>query len=191
MSERPLIEWLRQRIRPAPHVPVGPGDDAAVLLLATVPEPQCLAAGPQKIVVTADAFLEGTHFLPNDEPARIGHKVIAASVSDIAAMGCYPLASFVTVGINKTSNDKFVHELAEAMIAAAEKYEAPVAGGDVTAWAGPLAVSVTVVGETRGLSPVLRSGASAGDRIFVTGSSKPRRAYARASSSTARPARPR
>ena len=77
MSERSLIDWLRGRIGQTDIVQVGPGDDAAVLA----------PAGDGRVVVTTDAFLEGTHFAPDDLPAGIGHKVIAASVSDIAAMG--------------------------------------------------------------------------------------------------------
>lgn len=158
MGEKTFIDWLRGRIRLGPNVPVGPGDDAAVI------------RPDGEVVVTADAFLEGTHFPADAPPARIGHKVIAASVSDVAAMGCFPVASFVTVGFSRARDEAFVRELGEAMIAAAEKYGAPIAGGDVTSWDQPLAVSVTVLGETRGLRPVLRSGARPGDRIFVTGS---------------------
>ena len=159
MSERRLIDWLRRRIKLPPCVEVGPGDDAAVIR----------PAAGSRIVVTTDAFLAGTHFAADASAARIGHKVIAASVSDIAAMGCYPLASFVTLGLARSFGESFVLELGEAMIAAAEKYDAPIAGGDITSWTGPLSVTVTVVGETRGLDPVLRSGAKPGDRIFVTG----------------------
>lgn len=159
MSETNLIAWLRRRIRQSAAVEVGPGDDAAVI---------CLQPG-SRAVVTTDAFLEGTHFAVADPAARVGHKVIAASVSDIAAMGCYPVASFVTVGLSRSRGNDFVMELAESMIAAAEHFAAPIAGGDVTSWDGGLSVTVTVLGETRGLEPVLRSGAKAGDALFVTG----------------------
>ena len=157
MAETDLIRWLRGRIALPDHVDVGPGDDAAV----------CRVDG--RAVVTVDAFLEGTHFSADDDPARVGHKVIAASVSDIAAMGCHPAQSFVTVGLNRAADAGFVRAFAEALIDAAERYGAPVMGGDVTSWDAPLAVSVTVIGETRGLEPVLRSGANASDLVFVTG----------------------
>ena len=159
MAEKELIDWLRRKVKPGDLVQVGPGDDAAVI------------ASPDagRLVVTVDAFLEGSHFPSDTAPARIGHKVIAASVSDIAAMGCVPVASFVTLGLNEACDEAFVSELGEAMIAAAEKYGAPIAGGDITSWRSPLAVSVTVVGQTHGLDPVLRSGAKPGDRVFVTG----------------------
>jgi thiamine-monophosphate kinase len=157
MAETDLIRWLRERIALPGHVDVGPGDDAAV----------CRVDG--RAVVTADAFLEGTHFSADDDPAHIGHKVIAASISDIAAMGCHPAQSFVTAGLSRTAQPAFVRAFTEALIDAAERYGAPVMGGDVTSWDAPLAVSVTVIGETRGLEPVLRSGAKDGDLIFVTG----------------------
>ena len=159
MSEWPLIEWLRDRVGAGERLPVGPGDDAAVLL--TEPGSQ--------LVVSADAFIEGTHFARGTEPERIGHKVIAAAVSDIAAMGCYPFHSLVTLGLCPGTDAGFVRALGEAMLAAAEKYGAPLAGGDVTSGGPALAISVTVLGETRGLEPVLRSGARPGDRVFVTG----------------------
>lgn len=160
MSERSLIDWLRHRISPTGIVQVGPGDDAAVLA----------PSGDGRVVVTTDAFLEGTHFATDDPPAGIGHKVIAASVSDIAAMGCKPTASFVTLGLCRARDDAFVRELGEHMIAAAERYGAPITGGDVTSWDEPCCISVTVLGRAAGCDPVLRSGAKPGDLIFVTGS---------------------
>jgi thiamine-monophosphate kinase len=158
VREWPLIDWLRERIPPRPDAPVGPGDDAAVLRPAD-----------GELVVTVDAFVQGTHFLGETEPALVGHKAIAAGVSDIAAMGCHPRHSLVTVAIGRGSDDAFVRALGEAMIGAAERYGAPIVGGDVTSGDAPLAISVTVLGETRGLRPVLRSGARPGDRLFVTG----------------------
>ena len=159
MSEASLIDWLRRRISPTGIVLVGPGDDAAVLA----------PAGDGRVVVTTDAFLEGTHFSPDDPPAGVGRKVIAASVSDIAAMGCIPTASFVTLGLSRSRGDAFVRTLGEHMITAAERFGAPITGGDVTSWDGPCCVSVTVLGRTAGCEPVLRSGAKPGDLIFVTG----------------------
>jgi len=158
VSERALIDWLRRRIGSSERVAVGPGDDAAVL-------------GPVegRPVVTVDAFLEGVHFTADAAPEAVGHKAIAAGVSDIAAMGCRPVASFVTVTLSRSCDEPCVKQLGEALIAAGETYGAPLAGGDVTSWASPLAVSVTVIGETGGLEPVLRSGARPGDRLFVTG----------------------
>jgi len=160
MAEQALIDWLRRRIQTPPFVSVGPGDDAAVI------DP----AQPGSTLVTVDAFLAGVHFPPDAPPARIGHKVVAAGLSDIAAMGCHPSVSVVTVGLNAGCTDAFVRELGEGMIDAAERYGAPIVGGDVTSWSSPLAVSVTVLGETRGLTPVRRSGARPGDVIVVTGS---------------------
>jgi thiamine-monophosphate kinase len=157
MGERSLIAWLRERIGPARECLVGPGDDAAVLPVQG------------DAVVSVDAFLEGVHFPAGSDPARVGHKVIAASVSDIAAMGCAPVGCFVTLGWNRERDEAWARSLGEAMIAAAETYGAPLAGGDITSWSAPLAISVTVLGETRGLRPVLRSGARPGDRVFVTG----------------------
>ncbi len=159
MPEKELIRWLRQQIGPHPGIEVGPGDDAAVIA------PQA----ESRVLVTVDCFVEGTHF-PNDAaPERTGHKVIAASVSDIAAMGCYPLACFATLAVGRAASDAWLKALGRAMLTAAAEYDAPLAGGDVTTGDGPTCISVTVVGETRGLNPVRRSGARPGQRLFVTG----------------------
>jgi len=159
VSERSLIDWLRDRINPTGFAIVGPGDDAAVLA----------QAGDGRVVVTTDAFLEGTHFQSDDPPEAIGHKVIAASVSDIAAMGCVPTASLATVGVGRSRDDTFVRKLAESMISAAERYGAPITGGDLTSWDEPLCISVTVLGRVAEPEPVLRSGARPGHVLFVTG----------------------
>ncbi len=159
MPEKELIRWLREQIGPYPGIELGPGDDAAVIAPQT----------DSRVLVTVDCFVEGTHFPTDAAPERTGHKVIAASISDIAAMGCYPLGCFATLAVGRSAPDAWLKALGRAMLTAAADYGAPLAGGDVTSGDGPTCISVTVVGETRGLDPVLRSGARPGQRLFVTG----------------------
>jgi len=147
------------------------GDDSAV---ATIAE------GP--LLITTDAVVEGVHFdLELVGLDDVGWKAMAASLSDIAAMGGRPTHSLVTV-IGPPGNFD-IDSLYDGLEDAAETYDSPIIGGDLSV--GPvLVVSVTVVGSGAGVpgaswftggsrggaeAPVLRSGASAGDILFVTG----------------------
>ena len=154
-GEFAVIDRIR-RILPVP--PPGQtwiGDDAAVV------------APPRGgLVLTADAVVAGIHVdLSLVGLDDMGWKAVSAAVSDIAAMGCVPLYALVTVsGPPDTDVDRLYAGVAEA----ADAYRCPVVGGDLSG-GDQLVVSVTVAGETGHRTPVLRSGASPGDRVFVTG----------------------
>src|SRR5436190_22852927 len=82
MGEFEYIDWLRQRTPPNPLVPVGPGDDCAVLK----------PAGGAEMLVTTDMLLDGTHFhLTQAGPRAVGRKAMAVNLSDIAAMAGKPV----------------------------------------------------------------------------------------------------
>ncbi|GAC1590639.1 MAG: thiamine-phosphate kinase [Acidimicrobiales bacterium] len=147
---------LRAATGPAPAGEIWIGDDAAVV-----------GVGGGVIVVAADALVAGVHAdLSLTSRADLGWKALAVNVSDIAAMGCEPRRAVVTVAAPSVSD---IDELYEGLAAAAAAMVCPVVGGDLTS--GPvLTVSVTVMGDgavTPG--PVLRSGARAGDEIWVSG----------------------
>jgi thiamine-monophosphate kinase len=132
------------------------GDDAAA-----VPVP------PGDLLLTADAVVAGVHadldLVGIDD---LGWKAIAVNVSDVAAMGGRPLYALVTVAGPLADLD--VDALYEGLLTAADAYACPIVGGDLTA-APVLMVSVAVAGTLDGHAPVLRSGASPGDLLFVTG----------------------
>ena len=143
-----LIDRLRARL---PAI----GDDAAV-----VPSP----AG--RLLLCADAAVAGVHAdLAVVGVDDLGWKAVAASVSDIAAMGGRPRFALVTV--SGPLGDVDVDLLYDGVLAAASASCCAVVGGDLTA-APALVVSVSVVGSVDG-EPVLRSGAASGDTLFVTG----------------------
>jgi thiamine-monophosphate kinase len=147
-GEFALIEGLRDRF---PTI----GDDAAV-----VDPPE----GP--LLLAADAVVAGVH-TPLDLPLEdVGWKAVVVNISDIAAMGGRPLHLLVTVAAPQgTDLDRLFDGVAEA----AHAYLCPVVGGDLTT-AECLSVSVAVTGTVDGNgTPVLRSGASAGEWIYVTG----------------------
>jgi len=161
MREFEFIEWIRSQSRLDPvTVPVGPGDDTAVVM-----------CGGEKLLVTVDQLLDGVHFvLAEHGPQNAGGKAMARSLSDVAAMAALPIGAVVGVALPKG----FAREDAERMYTglrkAGEKFRCPIVGGDVGVWDGPLVISVTVFARPAGIKPVLRSGAKVGDAICVTGS---------------------
>ena len=160
-GEFALIDWIRSQTRTGGRVVVGPGDDACVLHVAD----------EHRLALTTDMLLEGTHFdLDAVTPAEVGWKSIGAGLSDIAAMGMQPVACVVAVGFSEPYDRTFAEELYGGMKTLADRFGVPIAGGDVTSWAGSrLVVCVTVLGKCAGSEPVLRSGAESDDVIVVTG----------------------
>ena len=140
---------------------VGPGDDSAVLE----------TLGGEIVLVTVDQLVEGRHFEPGTDIDLIARKAVARSVSDIAAMGGSPAWSLGTGLLPKG----YAHAdtLFDAMARWARHWNCPLVGGDVASHAEPdhpLTITVTVAGSVpEGRRPVLRSGARAGDRLWLTG----------------------
>ncbi|MGI9015659.1 MAG: thiamine-phosphate kinase [Euzebya sp.] len=139
-------------------VPVGVGDDAAVVLI-----------GGAQVVVCTDTVVEGVHFRRDlSLPGDVGWKSLAVNVSDIAAMGAKPTAA--VIGLNRTASlteadiDAFYAGLAQA----ASAYDVAIVGGD-TVTAGQWSVTVTVLGDLQGRPAVLRQGARPGDAVVLAG----------------------
>ncbi len=159
--ESELIAWLRDRLPPHPLLRLGPGDDAAVLEMADV----------DRCVVTVDMLTDRVDFdLSKVDPRRVGRKCLAVNLSDLAAMAARPLAGVVAVALPRIGGMELAVALYEGMLPLAERYDLAIAGGDTNSWDGPLAVSVTLLGEPTGGGPLRRDGARPGDRIIVTGS---------------------
>lgn len=157
MKEFDLIkEYFAQQGLSRKDVVVGIGDDCAVV------QP----SDRQHIAITTDTLVEGVHFLKDASARSIGHKVVAVSLSDLAAMGAEP--SWITLAVSLPSIDpKWVEEFCKGVFDLCEYYHVQLVGGDTTQ--GPLSVTVTA----QGLMPIgkhlSRSGAKAGDWIYVTG----------------------
>jgi thiamine-monophosphate kinase len=159
-SEFELIQWIRERTEPGASAIVGIGDDAAVLRVTPGTD----------LVVTTDLLTDGRHFhLDPHSPDAIGYKAMAVNLSDIAAMAARPVAAVVAVALPREWAAEVARGLHTGLSAAAREYGVAIVGGDTNAWDGPLVVSVTVLGETCGRGPVLRSGAKPDDFIYVTG----------------------
>jgi thiamine-monophosphate kinase len=138
---------------------VGIGDDAAIF------RPK---AGYETIL-TCDWFLEGTHFLRDKHPPNaVGWKCLARAVSDVAAMGGVPRCFLLSLALPVSHTGRWLDEFLGGLRRAARKFECVLAGGDTTR-RREILINVTVVGEVRTGYAVLRSGARAGDLLYVSG----------------------
>ncbi len=157
--EQSFLAWLRGRQQTLPQVAVGIGDDAAIL------DPP---AG--QLVLANDGIVDGVDFLSDHHAlADIGHKALAINLSDLAAMGAEPVALLVDLSLPETDATQTAAGVYEGILATAAAHQMAIAGGDLTVYRGPLAISITVVGRVPTGQGWLRSGAQAGDAILVTG----------------------
>jgi thiamine-monophosphate kinase len=155
--ETEIIERLRSRCMGArSDVLVGIGDDGAV---TRVPD-------HHELVTVTDALVEGTHFLKGASPRSIGHRSLAVNLSDIAAMGAKPLWANLTLCIPEY-DPSWLDEFSQGFSELAQEQGVALIGGDTVR--GPLSVSVTLQGVVPKGKAILRSGASSGDLIFVSG----------------------
>lgn len=143
--------------RPARRAVLGVGDDCALL----APRPGF------ELALSTDMLVEGTHFLPGTDAARLGHKTLAVNLSDLAAMGAQPL--YATLALALLSVDEaWLAAFSRGFFALADAHGVELIGGDTTR--GPLNLCVTVIGEVPAGTAIRRSGARAGDDIWVSGS---------------------
>ena len=154
LSEFELIDRFFRR--PAPHAILGVGDDAALL----APTLGC------ELVASVDMLIEGTHFLPDAEPEALGHKTLAVNLSDIAAMGARPRWALLACALLE-ADPAWLASFARGFLALADAYGVELVGGDTTR--GQLALCVTILGEAPSGRALRRSGARAGDAIYVSG----------------------
>ena len=144
---------------PNQSLQVAIGDDAAVW------RPR---AGHETIL-TCDWFLEGTHFLLNRHPPEsIGWKSLVRASSDVTAMGAQPRCFLLSLALPSTRTGAWLEQFLDGLKRASRALHCPLAGGDTTR-RNEILVNITVVGECRRGRAILRSGARAGDAIFVTG----------------------
>ncbi len=156
-SEFDLIRrlGLSQSIR-RDEVVLGIGDDAAIL---DVPE-------GQQLVVSTDTFNHGVHFPEGTAACDIGYKSMAASLSDVAAMGAEPLAANLSLSM-PDPGEEWLAGFARGFFESADQFQVQLMGGDTTR--GPLSISVTIFATVPADKALRRSGANAGDLIYVTG----------------------
>jgi thiamine-monophosphate kinase len=160
MNEFELIRRLTRSLPTNKQVVVGPGDDCAVLDVG-LPERQLL--------FKTDAVVEGVHFKPETPPEKIGHKALGRCLSDVAAMAGAPSAVLVTLALPPTFEPGVVEAIYDGMNALARRYDVAIVGGETTTNPERMVISVALLGWVSRGKGILRSGAEAGDAIFVTG----------------------
>ncbi len=164
MRELDLIDWIRSQSDFDPKaVPVGPGDDCAVVNFLG-----------RQLLVTTDQVLDGVHFILSEHGAEAaGRKAMARNLSDVAAMAALPVAAVAAVALPKGFSREDAEAIYRGLRSVNEHISCPIVGGDISTWDGPLAITVTVfarrAGVSCGVEPILRSGAKVGDAICVTG----------------------
>lgn len=161
LTEAELVGRIRQRLPdPPPWLLVGIGDDAAVV------EPE----RNRVEVLTVDALVEGVHFDRRFTPAAaIGHRALAANLSDIAAMGAAPRLALLSLALPPSLRCADFEEVVSGLAALARQHRVHVIGGNLTRSPGPLMVDITVVGSVKRRQALTRGGARPGDEIYVTG----------------------
>ena len=154
MGEFDLIRRYFQR--PVRRAALGVGDDCA--LLAPAPGMQ--------LAISSDMLVEGRHFFADVNPPLLGHKALAVNLSDLAASGARPLAFTLALSLPGADED-WISEFAAGLLTLADAHDCELIGGDTTG--GPLNICITVFGEVPAGQALLRSGARAGDEIWVSG----------------------
>ena len=157
-SEAGLVERLRELFQTsfAQGVEVGIGDDAAVV-----------SASNNKLVATLDIAIEDVHFKSLwSSPFEIGAKLTTANLADLFSMGATPKYLLVGAAISEINNSEVITELAQGIRSVADKFEVSVIGGDLSK-SEKMSLSITALGEIA-RDPITRSGASAGDLIYLS-----------------------
>lgn len=158
MGEFDLIK--RYFKRPARRATLGVGDDCALLQ----PSVGC------QLAISSDMLVQGRHFFADVDPFKLGHKALAVNLSDLAACGAKPLAFTLALSLPEV-NEPWLAAFSAGLLALADAHQCELIGGDTTG--GPLNICITVFGEVpvvQGQSQaLLRSGAQAGDDLYVSG----------------------
>ncbi len=160
-EEEIVSDILRQASRaPQPGVSVGIGDDAAVVRAPPKGE---------RLLLSTDQVLEGTHFIRDLHPPRaLGHKCLARGLSDIAAMGGAPCYFLLSLCLPPWVDRDWLRAYLAGLLGLSRRCRVPLVGGDV-AGGHQFGADVTVVGAVGGRRLLRRSGAKAGQGIFVSG----------------------
>lgn len=154
MGEFDLIDRFFKR--PAKRADLGVGDDCALLS----PRPG------HQLALSADMLVEGRHFLSTVNPTWLGHKSLAVNLSDLAACGAEPRAFLLSLSMPR-ADTTWLEGFSQGLFALADAHGCELIGGDTTQ--GPLNISITVIGDVPHGQALLRSGAQAGDDIYVSG----------------------
>ena len=159
LGEEKLIAAIRRWLGSAsPRAPFGIGDDCAVL-----------PAARGRRLITVDPVIYGRHFDDTVPPRAVGAKLLKRNLSDLAAMGGRPTAAVLALTLDAGVSRKWLEQFYRGLAACARHYRVPIVGGDIAQADGIIAASLTLVGTASGRRIVTRTGARAGDWLYVTG----------------------
>src|SRR5262245_34981882 len=161
-SEDQIVRLLRERFggRSA-SLKRGIGDDAAVF------HP---AGAREYWAFSTDLLLEDVDFRKEwSKPGQLGHKALAANLSDLAAMGVRPRFHTVSLGIPAGISERWITDFYQGMSKLAERHHVILVGGDLSRSTHSIHISVAVLGESSRRKVVYRSGGKPGDLVYVTG----------------------
>lgn len=159
--ESEFIDWLNTQLSQQSAEDCGIGDDCAVLPAASATAIQ---------VISTDSIVDQVHFDTRiHTPAEIGHKALAVNLSDIAAMGATPSYAVVSLIIPNHWKLELVKELYLGILDLADTFRTQIVGGDFNRHAGPLTVSITILGNATSTELKYRSGTKYGDALYVSG----------------------
>lgn len=118
-------------------------------------------------VITKDMLLSGVHFFADDDAYDLARKALRVNLSDLASCGAEPFGFLLGLALPKNTGDEWLKKFTAGLKADIEEFKFQLLGGDTTMHEGELAISVTAIGKAA--NPITRSGAKAGDNIFVSG----------------------
>ena len=154
ISEFEIIR--RYFARPARTAVLGVGDDCALV------RPRAGAT----LAVSTDMLLTGRHFFRGADPVQLGHKALAVNLSDLAAMGADPRWALLAIALPRADR-RWIAAFARGFFRLARRFGVELVGGDTTR--GPLAISITVLGEVPAALALRRDAARAGHDIWLSG----------------------
>lgn len=156
MGEFELIERIRARVGQDDSVPVGIGDDCAVIRPGV----------GKDLVVTTDSIVAGRHFEEDWQPAEIGHLALAVNLSDLAAMGARPRWALLSLTLPESDPD-WLDGFLDGFLALATEHQTVLVGGNISS--GPLNITVQLIGDAEADRIIRRTGARPDDIVAVTG----------------------
>ena len=125
---------------------------------------------PGQLVIAADALVAGIHFPPDERPDLIARKLLRTNLSDLAAMGATPFGYLTTISVPRTTPDAWYAAFASGLAADQAEFGLRLLGGDTTSTAGPVSLSLTILGIVASGRALRRAGARPGDGLYVSGS---------------------
>jgi thiamine-monophosphate kinase len=160
-TEGEFVRWLRPLASGrSSRVSLGIGDDAALVRVGQ----------NRDLILTIDLSIEGVHFSARLHPARsVGHRALARSLSDIAAMGGVPRFALISAALPRAISRAWVEEFFRGVLDLAARFQVEVIGGDTSIVPRTAMIDVMLAGEVVRGKGLLRSGARPGDQVFVSG----------------------